>query len=503
MLVLQGTQEEREFYMQHLEAINETSYLSVPNAGTYRKIMRYFYREYEKMHFQLYKEDVYTLLKEENEFADYTMNQLEMDLEALVKWKNLTPLQDPGRVYTIADYKNKQYRYTMSEYAVEIERLTVRLENIFMESGNLSTNFFVRLEKSLEEAEIMQGAGLKEVNEWWSLLQEDFKRLNQNYQDYLRDFYSGKTEHLMKSVEFVLHKDKFIKYLTDFVQELQHHSKRIEQILMRQMPVIEGVVLEKVIESERDIPHAFLESHGNLEPNIRENVMGKWDSLKRWFIDTQGKECESRKVLKITNDVIRSIIQNAALIVQLQNWGISRKDDYRKFLEMFLKCENMEEAHCLSAHVFGIQNIQHFKTNCLREEEGINNSIYEESPVEFYIKPHSRNYREKKDKRGFSDKSLEKMMQREAYLQSVKRQKEIVMRYVKDNKIVFSEIEEPISEMTKNMFLQWITMANMNSQKQGQTEFGQEYRLIQKEGTCVLKCEDGDLTMPAYIVEFK
>ncbi len=489
--------------MQHLEAINETSYLSVPNAGIYRKIMRCFYREYEKMHFQLYKEDVYALLKEESEFADYTISQLETDLDALVKWKNLTPIQDPGKVYTIADYKNKQYRYTMSEYAVEIERLTVRLENIFMESGNLSTNFFVRLEKSLEEAEMMQSTSLKEVNEWWNLLQEDFKRLNQNYQDYLRDFYSGKTEHLMKSVEFVLHKDKFIKYLTDFVQELQHHSKRIEQILVRQMPIIEGVVLEKVIQSERDIPHAFLELHGNLEPNIRENVMGKWDSLKRWFIDTQGRECESRKVLKITNDVIRSIIQNAALIVQLQNWGISRKDDYQKFLEMFLKCEDMEAAHCLSAHVFGIQKIQHFKTNCPREEDGINNSIYEEEPVEFHVKPHSRTYREKKDKRGFSDKSLEKMMQREAYLQSVKKQKEIVMHYVKDKKIAFSEIEEPVSEMTKNMFLQWIAMANMNSQKSGQTEFGQEYRLIQEDGTCVLKCEDGDLTMPAYIVEFK
>ena len=41
------------------------------------------------------------------------------------------------------------------------------------------------------------------------------------------------------------------------------------------------------------------------------------------------------------------------------------------------------------------------------------------------------------------------------------------------------------------------------SQKLGQTEFGQEYRLIQGKGICVLKCEDGDLTMPAYIVEFK
>ena len=145
--------------MDHFEQINETSYLSVQNAPVYRKIMRCFYREYEKMHFQL-----------------YSMEQLVQDLEALVKWKNLTPIQDPGKVYTIADYKNKQYRYTMSEYAVEIERLTVRLENLFLESGNLSTNFFVRLERSLDETEEMENAELRTVNEWWQTLQEDFKR---------------------------------------------------------------------------------------------------------------------------------------------------------------------------------------------------------------------------------------------------------------------------------------------------------------------------------------
>ena len=31
----------------------------------------------------------------------------------------------------------------MSEYAVEIERMTVKLENLFMDSGNLSMNYFV------------------------------------------------------------------------------------------------------------------------------------------------------------------------------------------------------------------------------------------------------------------------------------------------------------------------------------------------------------------------
>lgn len=489
--------------MENLEPINETSYLSVPNATIYRKIMRCFYKEYEKMHFQLYKEDIYQLVMQDRYFENYTIGQLESDLEALVKWKNLTPIQDPGRVYTIADYKNKQYRYTMSEYAVEIERLTVRLENIFLESGNLSTNFFVRLEKSLSEAEVMEHAGAKEVNEWWSLLQEDFKRLNQNYQDYLRDFYSGKTEHLMKSVEFVLHKDKFIKYLNEFVQELQHHSKRIERILIKNIPVVEGTILEKVIQSELDIPHTLLELHGNAEPSIRENVMGKWNSLKEWFLDAQGHECECKKVLKITNDVIRNIIQNAALIVQIQNWGISRKDDYRKFLELFMKCENLEEAHRLSAHVFGIQKIQHFKTNEPRESDVINNSIYTEEPSTFLLKPHTRNYREKKDRRGFADKTLEKMIQRQSYLRRAEIQKEIVLRYIKDNKVIFSEIEEVISVDTRNTFLQWIAQANMNSQRLGRTEYGQEYRLVRKEGNCVLRCEDGTLTMPEYILEFK
>lgn len=488
--------------MKHLEPINETSYLSVPNASVYRKIMRYFYREYEKMHFQLYKEDIYELLMEDEEFADYPMSQMEADLDALVKWKNLTPIQDPGRVYTIADYKNKQYRYTMSEYAVEIERLTVRLENVFLESGSLSTNFFVRLEKSLEDAQAMEHASLKEVNEWWNLLQEDFKRLNQDYQDYLRDFYSGKTDHLMKSVEFVLHKDKFIKYLNEFVQELQHHAKRIEQILTKQASIMEAVILERVIQSELAIPHALLEINGNAEPSIRENVMGKWDSLKNWFLDSQDHECECRKVLKITNDIIRSLIQNAALIVQIQNWGISRKDDYLKFLELFLKCEDLDEAHRLSAHVFGVQRVRHFKINAPRETDAINGSIYEEEPAEFLLKPHTRAYHEKKDKRGFADKSLEKMMERERYLRYVQQQRDIVMRYIRDNKVDFSQIDEIISEATKNTFLQWIALANMNSQKKGRTEYGQEYRLIQREGSCVLRCEDGDLTMPAFVLEF-
>ena len=214
-------------------------------------------------------------------------------------------------------------------------------------------------------------------------------------------------------------------------------------------------------------------------------------------MDGKGQECEAKKVLKITSDIIRNIIQNAALIVQVQNWGISRKDDYKKFLELFLKCEELEEAHKLSAHVFGVQQMEHYKTNIPREADRINNSVYQEDPAIFLLKPHTRGYRERKDRTGFADKSLEKRAQRESFLRQAQKQKELVLRYVKDRKIRFGDIDEVISEDTRNIFLQWIAQANMSSKKTGRTEYGQEYQLIRKEGNCILKCEDGNLRMGA------
>ncbi|MCM1537870.1 MAG: TIGR02677 family protein [bacterium] len=489
--------------MRYLTPITETSYLSAQNALQYRKIMRIFYLQYEKMQFQLYKEDVLELLHKEPEYADYTMDQLKSDLEALVNWKNLTPLQDPKRVYTIADYKNRQYRYTMSEYAVEIERLTVKLENLFLESGNLSTNLFVRLAENLEDAERINLKSLKEINEWWSNLQEDFKRLNQNYQDYLREFYTGKADHLLKSMEFIVHKDRFITYLREFVQEMQKYSAQISGILERRTEVIEGRILEKVVASELEIPHALSEQRNDMRESIRDNVWGKWMALKNWFLPFEGRESESSKVLTITNDIIRSMIQNAALIVQLQNWGVSRKDDYRKFLQLFLECESMEEAHKLSAHVFGVQNVAHFKQNAQRETDSVTGSVYDEEPLEYMLKPHTRTYRQRKDKQGFADKSIEKLLQRTQYLKQVEQERELVLRYIQNGRLKLSEITETVPEIVRRTLLQWISLANLSSSQTGITEYGQEYRLVKQEGTCVLKCEDGNLVMPCYVLEFQ
>ncbi|MDD6490598.1 MAG: TIGR02677 family protein [Clostridia bacterium] len=486
-----------------LEAIQEMTYLSTGNSVRYRRIMRIFYEEDQKMHGQMHKEEIFEKIKKYSEFSDYTMEQLQSDLDALVNWKNLVAIQDPKRVYTIEEYKNRQYSYSMSEYSVEIEKLTVKLENLFIETGSLSPNYFTRIEQSISNAENVKDLPLNQINEWWKNLQEDFQRLNQNYKDYLREFYSGRADKIMKSMEFVLHKDKLVQYLKDFVQELKIKSMRIESLLKHIPEETEKELLEKIVQSELDIPRNLVESVRFTEDDIRNLTFGRWQEIKNWFISTDSFQSESNRVMDITDRIISNIVHNASLIIQTQNWGISRKDDYKRFISMFADCENIDEAHKLSAYVFGIQHLKHYKVNNDRSTDSINSSTYNEEPMQYALQPHTRTYKPRADKTGFENKSMEKQMQKNQYLEQVEKNKNMVTKYIRNNRLDISDIDECISEDTRTTLLRWISLANMTNSKTASTEFGRKFHLVKKDGQCTLKCTDGDLVMPKYVMEFE
>lgn len=122
----------------------ESRYLSAENADRYRSIMRLFYLHYEKMRYWLIRKKFWEL-KAEPYLLDYTMEQCRQDLNALVGWRNLSTLQDTRNVKSIEAFKNKNFRYQMTEYSVEIERMVVRLENLFVEGASLEPALLDRL----------------------------------------------------------------------------------------------------------------------------------------------------------------------------------------------------------------------------------------------------------------------------------------------------------------------------------------------------------------------
>lgn len=96
-----------------------------------------------------------------------------------------------------------------------------------------------------------------------------------------------------------------------------------------------------------------------------------------------------------------------------------------------------------------------------------------------------------------------KMIARIEYEDKIKKNEELLNIYIKNNKLVISDIKETIPSELRKSILTWISNANMNTSKIGSTEFGKKFKLVKDEGTCTLHCIDGDITMPKYTLEFE
>ncbi len=480
--------------------ITETKYLTAENCWRYRPILRYFFLEYEKIRYWMYKEEVYEALKGNLQFESYTMEQCRQDLDVLVDWGNLIPLQDTSRAATVDEFKNKKFRYQLSEYSVEIERLTTRLENLFVEGASLEPTLFERIKDQVLKIPDMADADVKTAGSWWRDLSNDFKRLNQNYQDYMRSFHSLRAEELMKSREFIAFKDTIIEYLREFVKGLQRNAPVIEEALRSIPENTISVLITKAFENEKSIPRLDMEIS---ESMLHDNIVGKWESFRDWFLGANGRDSEVVRLLEITNDIIRKITRYAAQIAESRNSAANRKEEYKKLCQMFLSCENMDEAHMLSSLAFGIFNTKHVRSGLIRETESINSSVYDEEPDYVEIKPRIRAYRERAIRSGIPDKTEKKKLLRQEYIRRIEQERAIIEGYIRNQSIVLAELPVIPSHVRITM-LKWIGKAITTVDKKAKTEDGRIVTLVlpQNGERCILKCEDGFLEMPAYTLKF-
>ena len=481
--------------------IDEMRYLAVENTWRYRSILRFFYSQSEKMKNWLYKEEVFEALKAYEEFATYTLEQCKQDLEVLLSWKNLTAYQDTAKVATVEEFKNKQFRFQMTPYSVEIERLTIRLENLSVESASLEPTLLERLREELKKLPQVAKLDEKGVGSWWSGVNNDFKRLNQNYQDYIRDLYSIKAEEMMKTRAFMVFKDRFVEYLRDFVKELQNHANAIEHILNHLHPSAVESVLTKAVAYELSIPRIDTEIDA---VGIRDNILGRWDNLNAWFLGEHGNPSEAAKLMEITNDIIRKITRYAAQISESHSSAMNRKEEYRKLAELFDGCHDIKEAHRLSSLSFGLFQMKHIKSDQFRETESINSQIFEEMPGRILLKPRVRGFKEKAQRNPIRSHAEKKAAMKKKIQMIREIEKKTMASYVVDGCIDFEKL--PVIEShVRSTLLKWLSKGIANRDKKGKTEDG---RLFQVEipgdqrRRCRLRCEDGNLEMPAYVIRF-
>ena len=292
-----------------LKPLTEVKYLNADNVSRYRCIMRIFYENNEKLNYWLYQEDVYEEMKKDSYWSEYTIEQCQQDLASLVEWKNLNTMQDTKKVASIEEFKNKKYRYQISEYSVQIERLVLRLENLLVEGASLEPTLLERIRRNVEKFPKMVEEEQADVNAWWN------------------DLNSVRAEEMMHTKEFMVFKDRLIEYLRSFIKGLQRNVGVIEEYLRMLDEKTKKQVFEKVTAYQFAIPRIDIELS---KKQIEENVIGRFESIYNWFVATDGHENEAAKLFDATNEIIRRITRYAAELSEKNHWGQIEKKSTKK-----------------------------------------------------------------------------------------------------------------------------------------------------------------------------
>ena len=483
-----------------LKPLPEVQYLNTENTDRYRCIMRIFYENTEKLHSWMYQEEVFEALRLFPEFREYRLEQCQQDLTMLTNWHNLETLQDTRHVSSLEEFQSKRYRYQMSPYSVEIERLVLRLENLQIEGGSLEPTLLERIRRSLERFPDMAEATPAEAYDFWDELERNFTRLNQNYHDYIRDLSSVRAEEMMHTQEFLLFKDKLVEYLRNFVTTLQRNVGIIEELLDHLSPVLCDTVLEKVNAYETAIPR--MEA---VDPkDIAENNRGKLESIRRWFQTAEGEDNEAGKLFDATNDIIRRITRFAMELSEKSAMGANRREEYRKAAELFLSCTELSEAHRLSACIFGVEVPRHLQSEREPESMSMNLSAYELEPEQKQLKSRSRKGTERSNRSAIADHSAEKKAVREQLLQEQREQQAALQRLEQDGCIDFADLP-CLTPALREILLRWLSNALENPERSSRTEAGRHFLLEGGEAgeRCTVHCEDGDFEMPKLRIVFE
>lgn len=482
-----------------LRPITEVNYLRADNVDRYRVIIRYFYEEHEKIHNWLYKEEIFEMMMETCLFPDYTIEQCQNDLTQLANWGNLAAMQDSSKVLTLLEFQNRKYRYELSEYTIEIERMAIKLENLEIEGASLEPTLLERIHHDLLKLPDMVHHSDLEVSAWWNNLNNDFIRLNRSYQDYIRTLNTAKAEEMMKTKEFLIFKEKIIQYLRTFVKELQEQALLLEPFIAELPSETIETILHKVVQYECSIPRIDRQ----IDPDeLYENLQGRWQSLYRWFVSGE-VESEVSRMSDITLDIIRKITRYAQQIGELHNQGANRKEEYRHLASVFGQCETLEEAHRMSAMVFGVDTCLHVKNLNDRDTDSIDSGVYEEAPTHYELEARTRKASVKTKRKPAVDYQLEKMMQKQEILDRQKKDQELLQSYIKDQKIEFAKIKQ-LDAHSRKILLTWLSRGLSAIDHRARTEWGAYYTIdTQNQALCHIKCEDGDFYMPSFVICFE
>ncbi|MCL2338310.1 MAG: TIGR02677 family protein [Firmicutes bacterium] len=485
-----------------LNAIVETSYLNAQNVGRYRCIMRYFYEQHQRLRYWLKPREVFDgavalgLLEE-----DYTLEQCQKDLNQLVEWRNLVPRHDGGRSATVEEYLRKKFRYQMTPYAVEIERLVAGLEKIRGYGGSLEPSLFEEIAANLDKLEKSAGQFPPgEAVSLWERIYADFTKLTENASDYIASLQSTKVEELMLTEAFLAYKDSVTQYLQDFIQGLQRHAYKTEALLT---DINEGLVHTFLANVRRDLA-ARPQLDDPLTPAEQlDRLRQEWQSMVRWFAGYENEPSDVYFLEQTTKDTIARIVRSALRIQEKHRLGVSRRRELDYLGKWFFSLADIDDSHRLAAQVFGLYRCRHFQGLDDKDTDNPDISMWQAGPNIRALRSRSRKRLRDGGAGAIKNQSERQQRAKEDFLLARREESLLLQEYLARQAVRIADLDR-VSPRERYYLLYWIGRCLANKSRRILTPEGIGITLTLPAGPARarLECDDGELDMPNYLLQF-
>lgn len=480
--------------------VTEATYLATEKSDKYRAILRHFYIQHERLKEFLVPEEVFLHLKESPYFDRYDMEELHSDLASLVKWGNLRAQQESGKVKTIEEFKKKRFRYQITPYTVEFERMLIQFEHQSEQfGGSLEKTHFERMYQTLQQIKQSSGESAESCAQLWDDLLTYFKKITQNTSDYFAYLRSEDASEQMKSEAFFLYKDQFTRYLRDFIINLQRTAASIQDMMITMPREDMRRFLQQVAQHEQNVFR--FERIGDEKDYVHE-LEATWFNIKAWFIGDDAGESQYENVLEQTNEAIRRMTRIIQRLGERSLLHRSRKEDYLHLAEWFSNLPTIEEAHKLSSIVFGLSHTKHLYADHIPTDD-IYTDVWEETPMAHERVPRIRAYREKTRANAVESHNEQKEKTRSDYLTRRIYERKVIEQYLTGNTLELEQL--PVIEpFVRKLLLSWIGKAMAKADRTIKTEYGDEVKVeLDRTRTIVLQAQDGQMEMPAVTLRFK
>lgn len=489
-----------------MDKILQANYLTVGNVERYRTIMRYFYKRHRQMQGASYRPELIQMMQE-NFSLEYGEIEMDQDLESLVIWGNLQKQQEFFQIRSIEEYRNKNFRYQITEEGVLVEEMVYQLLNQkHAARGALDEEVFRELLELLQVFIDSNGVNCTV----WPSIREAFRKVGADTANYIGYITSPEVDSRMKTEAFLVYKDRFVNYLRNFISHVQSLSYNFQSLVTALEKIDKTPLVEWLYQKELEIP-TF---DGMNQAEVVEQVAGEFLALKNWFAGSSERPSEYDNLMYQTDQMIAKITGLIYYYGQEVHQYQSRKKDYLQLAKWFGQTNQLEQAKKMYAGIFGLDHTRHFFVSEASQATNNRSESWALETATLLLGPRGQGRRAKSEEKRIIIDHERQLTKMQEYQMKLAEEQQKIGQYFENDRLDFSRIKQ-LDRTSRQVFLKWISKAmalQLPSQVKEQTVI--EHRIMTELDFEVMihidmairiqvSCEDGLLELPQVIMERK